>query len=134
MHIRTAATAGAITAALLLAAACGGSPGKSKAKPTTPPSDKFLGAIVDHPIHSWDDHGPTQAELLAYPPKWCAALKQGHSVDYLFGAAQGRLYPIGMDWGTEKADAYRALVMAVEAYCPTYRGRVVQELRASGDY
>ncbi|WP_030798924.1 hypothetical protein [Streptomyces sp. NRRL S-337] len=127
------AAVGILTAALLLTA-CGGNQDKPKAKPTTPPSDKFLGAIVDHPVHSWDDSGPTQKELLAYPPKWCAALKDGHSVDYLFDPTQGRLYPIGVDWGTEKSDANEVLAMAVEAYCPTYRGRVLQELRKGGDY
>ncbi|MFH9248212.1 hypothetical protein ACH4LK_22625 [Streptomyces lydicus] len=132
MHTRTAAI-GALAAALLLTA-CGSNQPETKAKPTRDPSDKFLGAIVDHPVHSWDTNGPTQKELLAYPPKWCAGLKDGHSVDYLFGAAQGGLYPIGADWGTKEADAHKVLVLAVEAYCPKYRERVVRELRSSGNY
>ncbi|AOP46094.1 hypothetical protein [Streptomyces lydicus] len=132
MHIRTAAIA--VLAAGLLLTACGSDQAEQRAKPSRAPSDEFLGAIVDHPVHSWDDKGPTQRELLAYPPKWCEALKQGHSVDYLFSAAQGRLYPIGEDWGTEKSDAYQVLIMAVKAYCPPYHGRVVQELRDSGVY
>ncbi|MFE0376233.1 hypothetical protein ACFW1M_11720 [Streptomyces inhibens] len=131
MHTRTAA--GILTAALLLTA-CGSTQGKPKSQPTRTPSDKFLGATVDHPVHSWDDSGPTQTELLAYPPKWCAGLKGGHSVDYLLTASKGDLHPIGMDWGTEKADARKVLVMAVEAYCPKCRSRVQAELRESGDY
>ncbi|GCD46137.1 DUF732 domain-containing protein [Streptomyces paromomycinus] len=129
MNIRTTAV-GALTLGLLLAAC--GTQEQPKAEPTRTPSDKFLGAIVDHPIHSWDDNGPSQTELLAYPPEWCTALKQGHSVDYLFG--KGGLYPIGMEWGTNKEDARQVLIMAVEAYCPQHRERVVQELRSNGDY
>lgn len=132
MNIRTA-TIGALTFALLLTSACG-SQEKPKAEPTRTPSDKFLGAIVDHPIHSWDGNGPSQTELLAYPPKWCAALDQGHSVNYLLEADDGKLYPIGQDWGTKKADAQQVIVMAVEAYCPKHRERVTQELRSNGDY
>lgn len=131
MRTRTALASAGIIVALLTG--CASSQAPPKPKPT-PASDKFLGAIVDHPIHSWDDNGPTQKELLAYPKKWCAGLEEGHSVKYLFSSDGADLYPIGWDWGTEKADAHKVLLMAVDAYCPKYRNQVTKELRESGDF
>lgn len=133
MRTRTALTAAAALLAAVALTSCGPGPeAKPKTKPTLSPQDKFLGDIVDHPIHSWDDNGPTQKELVAYPKKWCAGLKEEHSVRYLFD--EGDLYPIGWDWGTEQSDAYKVLLLAVDAYCPTYRPQVAKELRESGDY
>lgn len=133
MRIRTAAAA----AVLLLAAltACGGSDepaAKPKPTRTASPEDKFVAALAEADIPSWKDNAPSYNELHAYPPKWCAALDEGHSVEYLFG--ESGLYPVGQEWGTKKTDAYKVLVLGVTAFCPEHRKQVTEELRESGDY
>jgi hypothetical protein len=144
MHRTTTATAAtALLAAGILLTGCTSS-GDSDAKATAPPSssaaavptvpvrDQFLQGINAANIQSWEHAGPTDDELAAYPDQWCAALAEGHSVDWMFG--QGGQYPIGMSWGTRKADAYKVLVLAVGYYCPARKGDVEEQLRATGDY
>ena len=135
----------AVTAVLLLAlTACGssggdgGSPGGSGKKTATPTADtgadrdaKYLNATQDIAFTS---HRPDDAELLAFPPKWCAGLEAGPSVAWLFSGAGGNFYPNGMDWGTVKKNANTLLVAGVKAYCPDHLDAVTEELRASGAY
>lgn len=75
---------------------------------------------------------PSDDELLVFPPQWCAALGDGHSVEWLFG--EGDLYPNGPQWGTAKPDAYGLVVAAVKAYCPASLPGVQDELREAGAY
>ena len=77
---------------------------------------------------------PSNDELLAYPPKWCKALADGHSVAWMFSSGGGDLYPIGLDWGTVEKNADRLLIAGVKAYCPQHLGAVTSELRDSGKY
>ena len=134
---------------VLLAAACllgitgcssgGASEGASKttasasASPSTDPIVRFVRSVEDAHFASYADGIPAYQELEVFPPKWCAALGEGHSVEWMLGDGGG-LYPIGQDWGTEKGDAYQLVLLGVEAYCPKYAGQVKQELRDAGAY
>ncbi|WP_182606974.1 DUF732 domain-containing protein [Streptomyces alkaliphilus] len=129
-----------IAAAALLAAALAGcstssdaEPAAAETEPAPTPDEQFLAAVDAAGIDSWTEAGPSDTELLAYPEQWCASLAVGHSVDYIFGIHEG-MYPVGMDWGTMRADANEVLVLGVTAYCPEYRDEVVQELRETGEY
>jgi hypothetical protein len=128
-------TVTALGAALLLAlTACGSSHDDSKAgkpTPTVSKADRYLKTA--HTL-AFTDSGPTDEELLTYPPKWCDGLDAGHSVSWLFSGGGGGLYPLGMDWGTKKRDANQLLVAGVRVYCPQHVAAVTAELRASGDY
>ncbi|MDX5569794.1 hypothetical protein PYK79_49900 [Streptomyces sp. ID05-04B] len=75
---------------------------------------------------------PPDNELLIFPPQWCAALGEGHSVEWLLG--QDDLYPNGPEWGTAKPDAYGLVVAGVKAYCPASLPVVQDELRETGAY
>jgi hypothetical protein len=123
---------------LLLAGAtgCGGSSSDDKpaAKPTASKADRFLTAVHDAHFTSWKKKGPTDAELLDYPPKWCAGLAKGHSVKYLFSSGGAFLYPIGQDWGTYGTEANELMVAGVKVYCPEELAGVKAELQASGEY
>lgn len=141
MNARIAAAT--LAAALLVGglSGCGGSqdaadakPAAASASPTVDKAATFLESVKAAAIGSWTTAGPTDEELLAYPDQWCAGLAAGHSVEYLLDMNDGALYPIGDDWGTEKADANTVLVLGVTAYCPQYRAQVVKELQASGEY
>lgn len=77
---------------------------------------------------------PSNDELLAYPPKWCKALDEGHSVEWMFSTGGGDLYPIGPDWGTVEKNADRLLIVGVKVYCPQHLDAVTGELRQSGKY
>jgi hypothetical protein len=131
-----------LLAALLLAgtAGCGSSSddGKSEAKPSasaTPSVDplvKFTKAVDDAHLESYATGIPAYQDLEVFPPKWCAALDEGHSVEWMLG--DGDLYPIGQDWGTEKSDAYQLVLLGVRAYCPKRAGVVTDELKALGEY
>ncbi|MFI1535516.1 hypothetical protein [Streptomyces anandii] len=129
------------TTAVLLAAALGLT-GCGNGKPATKPSpsptvrkeDAFLSAVHAANFTSWQSQGPTDDELLTYPPKWCDGLDAGHSVKYLFSSGGAFLYPIGEEWGTKEAEADELLVMAVRVYCPRDLAVVKDELRASGNY
>lgn len=132
-----------ITAALLLLAALAagcGSDGDAKPKatltpkPTVGPEEKFLAAARASDFDSWKAKGPTDVELAAYPPQWCAELTAGHSVEYILDMQGASLYPIGTDWGTAKADAQELVVLGVTAYCPELRAQVTDELRDSGGF
>lgn len=132
-----------ITAALLLlaalAAGCSsGGDAKPKAtptpKPTVGPEEKFLASVYASDFDSWKAKGPTDAELVAYPPQWCAELKAGRSVDYILSMQGANLYPIGSGWGTAKPDAQELIVLGVTAYCPELRAQVTDELRNSGGF
>lgn len=135
MRTRTAAAALLLLAAL--AVGCG-SDGDAKPKatptPTVGPEEKFLAAVHASDFDSWKAKGPTDAELVAYPPQWCAELKAGHSVDYILGMQGANLYPIGSGWGTAKPDAQELVVLGVTAYCPELRAQVTDELRDSGGF
>lgn len=143
MRTRTTITAAALLAALAGLAGCG-SDGKADAKPaasptpaatlTADPEPLFLSSVHAAGFESWKTKGPTDEELVAYPPQWCAELRAGHSVDYILSMQGANLYPIGMGWGTAKPEAQELVVFAVDAYCPTFREQVTKDLRDSGGY
>jgi hypothetical protein len=136
-------TTTAATAVLLLAlTACGGGGGDDDGKPaeagtgsspspSTDPATEYLAATQSI---AFTGTQPADQELTALPPKWCAGLNDGHSVEWLFSSSGGALYPNGMNWGTVKKDAYQLVVAGVKAYCPKYLDSVTAELRASGEY
>ncbi|WP_030683568.1 hypothetical protein [Streptomyces cellulosae] len=133
----------ALTAALLIAlAACGSNSGHDDSKsaftagtPSPSTSAEREGQyIYDSEDIAFTQRRPANEELLAFPPKWCAALDQGHSVKWLFSFGGGSLYPAGADWGAVKDNAYRLLLVGVRVYCPEHTDAVMQELRASGEY
>ncbi|GGV62805.1 hypothetical protein GCM10010277_68370 [Streptomyces longisporoflavus] len=137
--MRRTTIAALAAAALLTLTACGGDSG-SKAEPQTSkstayklrPEDQWVQSINSAGITSWADKSPSREELTAMPEGWCAALKAGHSVEWLLG--EGDLYPIGEDWGTEKGEAQELVVLGSAAYCPKFEKRVKAELRESGAY
>lgn len=142
MHRNTRRTApvAAVTvflAALTLAGCGGDDTGSTAAKPkssTVSKEDEFKTNYDAAFLDSWSDAAkrPTDEEVQAYPPQWCAGLEDGHSVDWLFN--DGGLYPIGDTWGTTQADAHKLLVMAVDIYCPGMKPQVTEELRGTGAY
>ena len=91
-------------------------------------------AIEEADLASYEDGIPAYQELEQFPPRWCKALDEGHSVEWMFDLFQGGLYPIGETWGTAEPDAHRVLLMGVEAYCPENLEAVRADLRASGEY
>lgn len=109
-------------------------PASSSPVPTVALRDQFLQQINAANIASWGQHGPSDDELAAYPDQWCTQLAYGHSVAWMFDIHQGDLYPLGQDWGTEQADAFKVLVMAVGDFCPDKKPAVLGELRATGNY
>jgi hypothetical protein len=128
-------------ATLLLAGttACGGGGGSSadpkpsaSATPSADPLVKFSKAVDNAALDSYATGIPAYEELGAFPPKWCKALDDGHSVEWMLG--DGGLYPVGWDWGTEKSDANRLVLLGVQAYCPKHTAEVKQELRDAGAY
>jgi hypothetical protein len=139
--MRHTTTATAATAVLLLAlTACGSSsdngeadskPAATSPSPITDPATEYLTAAQGI---AFTGTQPADQELTALPPKWCAGLNDGHSVEWLFSSSGGALYPNGMNWGTVKKDAYQLVVAGVKAYCPKYLDSVTAELRASGEY
>jgi hypothetical protein len=140
--VRHTTTTTAATAVLLLAlTACGSSnssgdddkpaTASSNPSPSTDPATEYLTATQGI---AFTGTQPADQELTALPPKWCAGLNDGHSVEWLFSSSGGALYPNGMNWGTVKKDAYQLVVAGVKAYCPKYLDPVTAELRASGEY
>ncbi|MEU2730101.1 hypothetical protein ABZ650_20530 [Streptomyces griseoviridis] len=134
------------TAVLLLAAglaltgcSTGGSASKAKAAgspsptPSADPAVAFMAAVEKADFPSYEDGIPAYQELTEFPPKWCAALKEGHSVEWMLSNSGG-LYPIGMDWGTKKADAYQLVLLGSGSYCPEREAVVREELRGLGEY
>ncbi|MGW1497564.1 hypothetical protein ACWCQW_03050 [Streptomyces mirabilis] len=131
-----------LLAALLLAATtgCGSSSddGKPEAKPSasaTPSVDplvKFTKSVDEAQLESYATGVPAFQDLEVFPPEWCKALDEGHSVEWMLG--DGGLYPIGQDWGTKKADAYQLVLLGVRAYCPKQAAAVTDELKALGEY
>jgi hypothetical protein len=129
-----------LTAALLLAGGCGSSGDKPATRPSTSaspsasptPLTAFMKSIADAELESYADGIPPFQELEVFPPQWCKALDEGHSVEWMLG--DGGLYPVGQEWGTEKADAYQLVVLGVRAYCPKREAAVKDELRTSGEY
>jgi hypothetical protein len=122
-------------------AGCGSSDdagGDGKATVSTSPSPSSSEALSaqylaeSQPI-PFTSHRPAIDELLALPPKWCAALKDGHSVQWMYSGS-GDLYPNGADWGMVKEDAYQLLIVGVRVYCPDQLNTVTTELRESGEY
>lgn len=132
------------TAVLLAAAAClalaGCSASSGSDKPPATPASSPAGspAVSKAALYLADAREvtftgtPTDDELLVFPPQWCAALGEGHSVAWLFG--EGDLYPNGPEWGTAKSDAYGLVVAGVKAYCPASLPAVQDELREAGAY
>lgn len=137
----TAATVLLCTLAVLSLAGCGGgddASGDGKATASAAPSPSSSEALAaqylaeSQPI-PFTSHRPAIDELLALPPKWCAALKDGHSVEWMYSGS-GDLYPNGADWGMVKEDAYQLLIVGVRVYCPDQLGTVTKELRETGEY
>lgn len=138
MHTSTRLAAALLAAGLLATGCSSNSSDTADPKPspskTLSPEQKFLKSVHSAHFTSWADTGPTDDELLTYPDRWCQALEVGHSVKHMFGLRGENLYPVGMDWGTEKSEANELLVLAVTAYCPQYREKVTEELAATGEY
>jgi hypothetical protein len=131
-------TTAILLAAGLALAGCGSNHSTASAKPSPSPTvdrgEKFVNSVIDAHLDSYSGGVPAATELEAFPPKWCSALAAGHSVKWMFSYSAGGLYPVGENWGTEQTDAYRLLVLGVQAYCPQYAGQVKQELRDTGEY
>ncbi|MFJ1581570.1 DUF732 domain-containing protein [Streptomyces sp. NPDC088182] len=135
MRIRTTTLAAALLLSTLTA--CGSEPevaDKAKPTPTVSKEDQFLAAVDNAGITSWTTNGPTDAELLDYPQRWCDSFAEGHSADYVLTADQGLLYPLGEGWGTQRDEANKLLVLGAKAYCPDLADQVTADLRATGTY
>ena len=128
----------AATTLALAGCSSGSEPEKQKpsasATPSADPAVKFMSAIEDARLDSYATGIPAADELTGFPREWCTALDEGHSVEWMFDMTEGGLYPVGVDWGTEKSDAFELLVLGVKAYCPENSSVVLEELRASGEY
>ncbi|MFD5795577.1 hypothetical protein ACFWIO_18965 [Streptomyces diastatochromogenes] len=129
-----------LLAATLALAGCssgGHTDAKPSPTPTTDPGDKFVMSVIDAHLDSYATGVPAVPpanELKQFPPKWCEALEAGHSVKWMLSIRGGDLYPVGETWGTEQTDAYRLVLLGVQAYCPRWEKTVRQELRDSGEY
>ena len=128
-----------LLAACLAVAGCSGSGGDTAAStpspsvsPSVAPVIPFMKSVEKAQLASYETGIPPFQELEVFPPEWCTALGEGHSVEWLLG--EGGLYPIGQEWGTEKSDAYQLVVLGVRAYCPKREAAVTAELRAAGKY
>jgi len=143
-HTTTAATVLLCTLAALGLAGCGSgddndASGDGKASVSASPSPSSSEALAAQYLAEsqgipFTSHRPAIDELLDLPPRWCAALKEGHSVEWTFSGSGGNLYPNGTDWGMLQKDAYRLLVSAVRTYCPDRLDTVTKELRETGEY
>ncbi|MGW0575141.1 hypothetical protein ACWD25_04045 [Streptomyces sp. NPDC002920] len=133
-------TAILLLAACLTLAGCSSGGEESDAKPSSSPSptadpgEVFVASVIDAHLDSYAAGVPAAAELQVFPPEWCQALDDGHSAEWMFAMEQGGLYPVGEEWGTEKADAYQVLVLGVKAYCPKHSSALLAELRDAGLY
>lgn len=143
--LRHTVTAAAVAALLLALTACGnsdssgqGGSGKSATTAGTPSPSTSAEREGQYILASQDiafaTRRPSNEELLAFPPQWCAGLDDGHSVAWLFSGGGGDAYPLGEGWGTVKKNAYRLLVVGVRVYCPEHTDAVTKELRESGEY
>ena len=129
-----------LLAACLTLAGCSDSDGAASpppapsvsASPSVDPIVPFMAAVEDARFASYASGIPPFQDLEVFPPEWCTALGEGHSVEWLLG--EGDLYPIGEDWGTEKSDAFQLVLLGVKAYCPANVDAVTEELRALGEY
>lgn len=137
---RTLAATTAVLATLMLAG-CSDSGGDAaastpspKTSPSVAPAIPFMKSVEDARLASYETGIPPFQELEAFPPEWCKALDEGHSVEWMFDMSQGALYPVGQEWGTEKGDAYQLVVLGVKAYCPENTAAVLKELRGLGAY
>jgi hypothetical protein len=138
---KAAVTIPLCTLAVLGLAGCGGgddAKGDGKATASASPSPSSSEALAAQYLAEsqqipFTSHRPAIDELLALPPKWCAALKDGHSVEWMFSGG-GDLYPNGTDWGMVKEDAYQLLISGVRVYCPDQLATVTTELRETGEY
>ncbi|WP_458243749.1 hypothetical protein [Streptomyces sp. MAI_2237] len=101
-----------------------------KGTPTVGKED-YLRVAHDLP---YTEGKPTDQELLAFPPRWCHGLAQGHSVRHLFSFSGDGLYPAGQDWGMLQADANDLLTTGVNVYCPQYWNHVKQDVKANGGF
>jgi hypothetical protein len=119
---------------------CGGSADKpdAKAKPKISPRTAFLKEVHAHKDDFWpadENPAPTDAQIAAYPPRWCSAAAEGHSVDWMFDMDNmDHYYPVGDDWGTVIDNARTLVVLGVTAYCPKYRDQIVKDLQSKGEY
>lgn len=106
---------------------------KPPAAPYVSPQERFLESVEG--IESWKTDGPTNEEITIFPPAWCRALAEGHSVEWMLeGDGADQHYPIGWDWGTHISDARQVVLLGVSAYCPANKPAVLEELRTGGDY
>ncbi|GGT73065.1 hypothetical protein [Streptomyces lateritius] len=129
MRTRTAA----LTACLLLAlTACGigDEPDADTSTAARTPEEEFLANARAADFDSWKTAAPTDAELAAYPPQWCAGLRTGRGVASLLEDVA--LYPVGEKWGTDKPDAEELVLLGVKAHCPEFGDRVAEEVRLGG--
>ncbi|MFH8744894.1 hypothetical protein ACH4GG_27255 [Streptomyces albidoflavus] len=131
--MRTRTTTGILAVLALALTACGSSDDPADAKPspsaTVSKGERYLATAQEITFNG----EPSDAELQALPPLWCDALDDGHSVQWMFDT-EGGLYPIGEDWGTVKADAYKLLIAGVRTHCPEHLSAVQGELRETGEY
>lgn len=141
--MRHTVTAAATVLLLALAATACGTNDDSKAdhKPTpsgTPSPTTSAERAGQYILASQDiaftTRRPSNDELLSFPPKWCKALDEEHSVAWTFSGGGAGLYPSGPDWGTVEKDADRLLIAGVKAYCPQRLDAVTKELRETGKY
>ena len=78
--------------------------------------------------------GPQNSGQQPYPPRWCSAAKDGHSVDWMFDNDMDHYYPVGDNWGTVIDNARTLVVLGVTAYCPQYRDQIVKDLQSKNEY
>jgi len=127
----------AVTALALASAGCsgdgGGDDGAAKQSPSASTSAGASGSPVAQQRYLATAHRlpvsgsvkPADADLLAYPQRWCGELGAGHDLADTFTPGT-ILYPMGSRWMLQPADARELLAAGVASYCPQFSGKVAQ--------
>ncbi|MFI1095697.1 hypothetical protein [Streptomyces sp. NPDC020917] len=68
---------------------------------------------------------PVDADLLAYPQRWCGELGLGHDLAGTFTPGTV-VYPMGSRWMLQPVDARKLLAAGVASYCPQFSGQVAK--------